>query len=36
MLLDALSYLSEKKYDRFQETLKELLVRYPDTDIRCV
>ncbi len=33
MLLDALSYLSEKKYDRFQETLKELLVRYPDTDI---
>ncbi len=33
MLLDAMSYLPEKKYDKFQETLKELLVRYPDTDI---
>ena len=29
MLLDALSYLSEKKYDRFQETLKECLCAIP-------
>lgn len=33
MLLHALAYLPEKEYGKFQETLKELLVRYPDTDI---
>lgn len=33
MLLHALAYLPEKEYDKFRETLKELLVRYPDTDI---
>ena len=33
MLLDAFAYLPEKKYDDFRETLKELLVRYPETDI---
>ena len=33
MLLDAFAYLPEKKYDKFQETLKELLARYPETDI---
>lgn len=33
MLLHALAYVPEKKYDDFQNTLKELLVRYPETDI---
>lgn len=33
MLLHALAYVPEKKYDEFQTTLKELLVRYPETDI---
>lgn len=33
MLLDAMAYLPEKNYTKFQETLKELLERYPETDI---
>ncbi len=33
MLLHSLAYIPEKKYDDFRETLKELLVRYPETDI---
>lgn len=33
MLLHALAYVPEKKYDEFQSTLKELLLRYPETDI---
>lgn len=33
MLLDAFAYIPEKNYDAFQQTLKELLQRYPDTDI---
>ena len=33
MLLHAFAYLPEGEYDKFQETLKELLVRYPETDI---
>ena len=33
MLLHAMSYIPEKDYEKFRETLKELLVRYPETDI---
>ena len=33
MLLHAFAYLPEKKYDEFGVTLKELLARYPETDI---
>lgn len=33
MFLDALSYVTEKKPDEFAATLKELLERYPETDI---
>lgn len=33
MLLHAMSYIPEKEYGKFQETLKELLVRYPETDM---
>lgn len=33
MLLDSFAYLGEQDYDKFQSTLKELLIRYPDTDI---
>lgn len=33
MFIDALSYVTEKNYDQFKSTLKELLERYPDTDI---
>ena len=33
MFIDALTYLTEKDYDKFKETLKEMLQRYPQTDI---
>lgn len=33
MFLHALAYVTERKPDKFQETLKELLERYPQTDI---
>ncbi len=33
MFIDALSYVSENDPDRFKSTLKELLERYPDTDV---
>lgn len=33
MFLHALSYVTEKKPEEFQAVLKELLERYPDTDI---
>lgn len=33
MFIDALSYLTDKDYDKFKSTLKEMLERYPDTDI---
>lgn len=33
MFIDALSYVTEKKYDKFKSTLKEMLERYPETDI---
>ena len=33
MFIDALSYVTEKNYDKFKETLKEMLQRYPETDI---
>lgn len=33
MFIDALSYLTEKDYDKFKSTLRELLERYPETDI---
>ena len=33
MFIDALSYLTEKDYDKFKETLKDMLQRYPQTDI---
>lgn len=33
MFIDALSYLTEKNYDKFKSTLREMLERYPDTDI---
>ncbi len=33
MFLDALAYVTEREPDKFNETLKELLERYPDTDI---
>lgn len=33
MFIDALSYVTEKKYDKFKEVLKEMLERYPETDI---
>ena len=33
MFIDALAYVTEKKYDKFQSTLKELPERYPETDI---
>lgn len=33
MFLDALAYVTEKQPDKFNETLRELLERYPDTDI---
>ena len=33
MFIDALSYLTEKDYDKFKSTLREMLERYPETDI---
>ncbi len=33
MFLHALAYVTEKKPDKFNETLREMLERYPDTDI---
>lgn len=33
MFIDALAYVTEKDYDKFRSTLKELLERYPETDI---
>ena len=36
MFIDALSYLTEKDYEKFKETLKEMLQRYPQTDITPV
>lgn len=33
VFIDALSYLTEKDYDKFQERLSELLRRWPDTDM---
>ncbi|MBR1551481.1 MAG: hypothetical protein IJ632_04090 [Muribaculaceae bacterium] len=33
MFIDALSYVTEHNYDKFKETLKDLLQRYPETDI---
>ena len=36
MFIDALSYLTEKNQDKFKETLKDMLQRYPETDITPV
>ena len=36
MFIDALSYLTEKNHDKFKETLKDMLQRYPQTDITPV
>ena len=36
MFIDALSYVSERNYDKFKETIKDLLKRYPETDITPV
>ena len=36
MFIDALSYLTEKNQEQFKETLKEMLQRYPQTDITPV
>ena len=33
MFIDALSYLTDKNYDKFKSTLREMLARYPETDI---
>ncbi|MCH4156020.1 MAG: tetratricopeptide repeat protein [Muribaculaceae bacterium] len=33
MFIDALAYVTEKNYDKFKSTLKEMLERYPETDI---
>lgn len=33
MLLHAMAYIPQKDYGKFQETLKEMLVRYPETDM---
>ena len=33
MFIDALSYLTEKNHEKFKETLKDMLQRYPQTDI---
>ena len=36
MFIDALSYLTEKEHDKFKETIKDMLQRYPQTDITPV
>ena len=33
MFIDALAYVTERKPDKFKSTIKEMLERYPDTDI---
>lgn len=33
MFIDALSYVTEKDFDKFKATLKEMLERYPETDM---
>lgn len=33
MFIDALSYVTENNLDKFKSTLKEMLERYPDTDM---
>ena len=33
MFIDALAYLTDKNYDAFKSSLRELLERYPETDI---
>lgn len=33
MFINALSYVTEKRYDDFKATLKEMLERYPETDM---
>ena len=33
MFIDALSYVTERNSDKFKETIKAMLERYPDTDI---
>ena len=33
MFIDALSYVTQHQYDKFKEVLKEMLQRYPETDI---
>ena len=36
MFIDALSYVTQKNYDQFKSTIKEMLQRYPETDITPV
>ena len=36
MFIDALSYLTEKDHEKFKETIKDMLQRYPQTDITPV
>lgn len=36
MFIDALSYVTEKNFDKFRSTLTEMLERYPETDITPV
>lgn len=33
MFIDALSYVTQKNYDKFKDVLKEMLERYPETDL---
>lgn len=33
MFIDALSYVTQRQYDKFKEVLRDLLTRYPETDI---
>ncbi len=36
MFIDALSYVTQRNYDKFKEVIKEMLQRYPETDITPV
>ncbi len=36
MFIDALSYVTSKDYDKFKSTIKDMLQRYPQTDITPV
>jgi len=36
MFIDALSYLTEKNHEQFKQTIKDMLQRYPQTDITPV